>query len=146
MSGRSAREREVGSESMVPAAVVELDGDSHERFPGPELQRGRAPLDHVADPPCPAVGIRLDPLGQTVLAADDDRSPQRSLLTRGDRHPLRAIDDPVVVGRAPVVGVARIAAVDQTGEPAQTVDREGAVGRVDDDRDRSVAEPPAVVS
>ena len=68
----------------------------------------------------------VDPLGQPVAGVDDQAGPERSRLAHPHGDGLRPVDDDVMVRRAVVVGVARVAVVDEAAEAGVPVEREGA--------------------
>src|SRR5690606_15477431 len=116
-AGRAVGEGEVHPQAVVSGDVVELGGDPHERLAGPELEGGAHGLHHLAGALPGAVGTRRDGLGQHVLGVHHERAPHRPALVVTDLDACGVVDDDVVLRRAPVVGVARVATVDEPAVP-----------------------------
>ena len=133
----SLREREDDAQAVVAhAVVVELDVHPHEVVAGAQLEGGED-----LHRPRAGAGAVGGVGGEVVGAADLEPGAHRSGLDDARRHRRRRVHHDVAVGRAPVVGVADVAAVDELPETAVAVDREGAVGGIDVDRDDPVGQP-----
>ena len=133
-------QREVGAETVVAAAVVELGVDPQEPLAGAQLERG-ADLDELGlVAPAGCTSARRPRRGGAARTSRRRASRARTgpALGRLDAHRRRAVDDRVVVGRRVVVRVAAVAAVDQPvaaghDDAVAGGDRERAVVGVDRD-------------
>ena len=85
-----------------------------------EREKVEAEIDHVV------ATVDGAALGQHVGGADHEPPPDGAGLGDGDHDRLRAVDDDVVLGWAPVVGVTRVAVVDEAAEAGEPVERERA--------------------
>ena len=116
-TGDRGGEREVGAQPVVAHVVVELDAHAEEALAGAQLEHG-AQLDGdgvVAAPGARSLVADRVRSGNRYVAVTAMRArtgPDSSTVTR---HRLGRVDDRVGGGRAVVVGVAAVAAVDQSG-------------------------------
>ena len=124
------------ADALVAAAVVPGGLHPQQALARPQLERRR---DGDVDHRRVSARVRRPAVRRDDLQATAQRAAVRHLDVDGDRR----VDLGVVVGRAPVVRVADVAAVDEPAQPDEVADRPGAVGR-DGHGDDAVVERRAV--